>query len=239
MSNANMIGKRILVFGAHPDDIEFGCGAYLLLAKEQGATIDSVVLSKGEAGTYGDPRTREAEVRAAAEMLGAVVHFPVSPGDTRIRADLDSTLQAAKLIRSIQPHMILAPTGNRDQHPDHREVSFIVRDANRLARYGKTPGLEGTQPHATRLLLFYEISSEALRSEGFQPFVVDVSEQVDRWRQLMECHESQTRNLDYVDLQLSRARALGIQMGVQSALRFYSEGSLLVCDLSVLRSARL
>lgn len=242
MLNANMNGKRILAFGAHPDDIEFGCGALLLDAAEHGAHLDLAILSRGEAGTHGDRSTREEEARQAATLLGATIHFPSTAGDTRIRADLDTTLLVAKMIRRLRPDLILAPSGHSNQHPDHRETSRIVRDAHRLARYGKTPGLEDVDPHALQALLFYDISSEALGTDGLTPILVDVSLQVEQWKALMQCHSSQISNLDYIDLQLSRARTLGIQMGVGSALRLYSEGPLLVASsagLGALRSPRL
>ncbi len=233
-----MTGKRILVFGAHPDDIEFGCGAVLLDAAAQGAKIDLIVLSRGEAGTHGNRTIREKEALRAAELLGADIHFPSTPGDTRLRADLETKLLTAKEIRRLKPDLVLAPSGHLNQHPDHRETSRVVRDANRLARYGKTPGLENLDPHATRALLFYDISSESSGADGLVPLLVDISDQVEKWTELMKCHESQTGNVDYVDLQLSRARALGIQAGVDSALRLYSEGPLMWDSFATLFSAR-
>ena len=69
MQSVAMNGKRILAFGAHPDDIEFGCGAVLLDAAEKGASIDLVVLSKGEAGTHGNRSVRAKEALKAAETV--------------------------------------------------------------------------------------------------------------------------------------------------------------------------
>ncbi len=71
------------------------------------------------------------------------------------------------------------------------------------------------------------------------PFLVDVSGQVERWKDLMACHESQTGNLDYVDLQLSRARTLGIQYGVKYAVRLYSEGPLLWSSIAGVADAKV
>ena len=232
-----MNGKRILAVGAHPADIEFGCGPALLDAAERGAAIHIAVLSRGEAGTYGNRVAREEEARAAAALLGADIQFLATAGDTRLRADLDTTLQVAKHIRRIRPDVILAPSGHENQHPDHRETSRIVRDAYRLARYGKTPGLESHEPRKTQTFLFYDISSEALGGDGLTPILVDVSSQLERWKELMQCHASQVRSLDYVDLQLSRARTLGIQMGVKAALRLYSEGPLILESMEALSQA--
>ena len=173
-------------------------------------------------------RPERTEARKAASLMGASLQFPPTEGDTRIRANLETTLTAAKIIRQVRPDVILAPSGNTNQHPDHRETCAIARDAFRLARYGKTPGLEEALPHAAQLLLFYDISTEAVGMPGLTPLMVDISNHVEKWKTLMGCHESQTSNLEYIDLQLSRARSLGIQMGVHSAVRLYSAGPLLV-----------
>jgi N-acetylglucosamine malate deacetylase 1 len=239
MLKSIMNGKRILAFGAHPDDIEFGCGAVLLDATANEANITMVVLSKGEAGTHGDSATREAEAQKAANMLGAELQFLPSGGDTQIRADLESTQEAAKIIRQKQPDIVLCPSGHLNQHPDHRETNLMVRDAYRLARYGKTPGLGDTRPHSTSLLLFYDISSGG--SDYSNSILIDVSNHIENWKQLMECHASQIKNMDYVELQLSRARVYGIQMGVHSAIRLFSESPLLagsVSDLNPFTSQR-
>lgn len=236
-----MTGKRILAVGAHPDDIEFGCGAFLLDAVDKGAQVTLIVLSKGEAGTQGDGPTRVVEAQYAANLLGANLHFVDTAGDTQIRASLETTQVLAGEIRRLQPDIILAPTGHLNQHPDHRETNILVRDAHRLARYGKTPGLEGSNPHTAQLLLFYEITSGGEEGNGLSSFLVDVSEHVSRWKELMECHASQVKNMDYVELQLSRARVYGIQVGVHSAQRLYSESPLVANsseDLVNFRSQR-
>ena len=228
-----MNGKRIVAIGAHPDDIEFGCGGFLLDAVEKGARVTLVVLSKGEAGSQGDGSTRVVEAQYAATLLEAKLHFVKAGGDTRIRACLENTLTLASEIRRLQPDILLAPTGQLNQHPDHRETHLLVRDAHRLARYGKTPGLEDYEPHTVELLLFYEISSGASEEAGLNSILVDVSKHVGAWKELMECHASQVRDMDYVDLQLSRARTYGIQAGVHSAQRLYSESPLLAASSEV------
>ena len=222
-----MNGKRILAFGAHPDDIEFGCGAFLLDAAEKGAQLNLIVLSKGEAGTHGESSIREEESQKAANQLGADLQFLPTAGDTRIRTSLELAQEMARRIRSTKPDLILAPTGHLNQHPDHRETNLAVRDAHRLARYGKTPGLEDLEPHAAQLLLFYEISSGGSDGDGLNSVLVDISSHVEAWKELMQCHASQVKNMDYIDLQLSRARVYGIQAGVHSAQRLYSESPLL------------
>ncbi len=66
---------RILAVGAHPDDIEFGCGGILLGAAARGSEIALCLCSRGEAGSNGTPDEREAEARHAAGFLGATITF--------------------------------------------------------------------------------------------------------------------------------------------------------------------
>ena len=56
----------LLAFGAHPDDIEFGCGGVIARETQSGRSAHCVVCSKGESATRGTPRQRMAEARAAA-----------------------------------------------------------------------------------------------------------------------------------------------------------------------------
>src|SRR6516165_7847790 len=71
----------LLVFGAHPDDIEFGCGGVVALESRAGRTVHFVVCSRGEAGTHGTPRQRASEAKRAAALLGATIEFVQLDGD--------------------------------------------------------------------------------------------------------------------------------------------------------------
>ena len=57
----------LLVFGAHPDDIEFGCGGIIARETLAGRKAHFVVCSRGEAGTHGTPKQRTAEAKKAME----------------------------------------------------------------------------------------------------------------------------------------------------------------------------
>ncbi|MDD4989492.1 MAG: PIG-L family deacetylase, partial [Candidatus Pacebacteria bacterium] len=67
--------KKILVFGAHPDDVEFGCGGLLIKEIENGSKVKIVVCSLGEAGTNGTPEGRKNEAEEAAKFIGAEIEF--------------------------------------------------------------------------------------------------------------------------------------------------------------------
>ena len=60
----------VLAIGAHPDDVELGCGGTVALLAQQGRRVGILHLTRGEAGTRGTADEREAEARAAAAALG-------------------------------------------------------------------------------------------------------------------------------------------------------------------------
>ncbi len=93
-----MSEARILVFGAHPDDVEFGMGGSILAFVDQGAAVSICVLTRGESGTYGTPAVREAEMRRAAATAGAEIEI-LDFQDCRVADDYESRLRLARVIR--------------------------------------------------------------------------------------------------------------------------------------------
>ena len=60
----------LLAFGAHPDDVELGCGGVIAKAVAQGKKVGIVDLTKGELSSRGNLELRAKESEAAAEILG-------------------------------------------------------------------------------------------------------------------------------------------------------------------------
>src|SRR4051812_3737202 len=75
---------HLLVFGAHPDDIEFGCGAVVAGETRAGQSAHFVTCSRGEAGTNGTPAERSVEAEKAAKLLGATLEFVELDGDAHL-----------------------------------------------------------------------------------------------------------------------------------------------------------
>jgi len=231
--------QTILVVGAHPDDIEFGCGAILLKEAAAGARVHFVLCSRGEAGTNGSPDQREVECRTAAELVGASIEFLDCGGDSKIESTRENALKLAEAIRRHKPEVVLAPSLVENQHPDHCAVGRSVRDAARLARYAGVEELTSNEVHAIESLYFYAITPGA-EPQGATAFVVDVSEQIDSWRGVMACHASQMRTRRYLELQVSRARTLGMQAGVEYAQALWASDALFLDSLnSAPRGVRL
>ena len=152
---------RILAVGAHPDDIEFGCGGILLGEAARGSEIALCVCSRGEAGSNGTPNEREAEAREAAKLLGAAIEFFELGGDCHLEISVANNLAIARRIRAGRADVLLAPVASLDQHPDHVVVSQLCRNAARLARYGGLEELGDQTLHAIEHHLEYAITPGA------------------------------------------------------------------------------
>ena len=208
----------LLAFGAHPDDIEFGCGGIIASEARAGRAVHLVVCSHGEAGTNGTPAIRAREAKKAAKLLGATIEFVKLDGDAHLEVRAVHSLKLARIIRQRRPGVVLAPTLEQNQHPDHWRLGEIVRDATRLARYGGLKELKRLLTHAVGQLFFYAVSPAA-EPRDVQPVLVDISapEVLAAWTASMRAHASQLQTRNYVELQLARARLHGLRAGVGHA----------------------
>lgn len=214
--------NRILAVGAHPDDVEFGMGGVLLKERDAGAQLSLVITSRGEAGSSGTAEARVDEARAAARQLGADerLTFLDFGGDGQQAATPEHALAIARIIREVQPTMVFAPAPSPNQHPDHVAVGVATRDACRLARYGGLAPLRALPPHAPGSLWFYSLSTSTDVSLA-SAVLVDVSAVVEPWKALMACHQTQVSSRNYLDLQLARARQLGLMAGCDYAIALW------------------
>ncbi|MHB1732779.1 PIG-L deacetylase family protein [Ferrimicrobium acidiphilum] len=153
-----------LAIGAHPDDIEFGCGATLAKWAQQGAEIHIAILTDGRRGTWNREQdqvalalSRQDEARAAATVLGASPPTFLQQIDGELRATPSLIVRLVALLRSVRPTVLLThdPWKRYRLHPDHRIAGEVVIDALVQARdesFWPELSLPATRP--TSLLLF-------------------------------------------------------------------------------------
>jgi LmbE family N-acetylglucosaminyl deacetylase len=230
----------LLAFGAHPDDIEFGCGAVIARETRAGRKAHLVVCSHGEAGTHGTPAQRTAEAKKAAALLGASIEFLKLDGDGHLEIRATHAIRLAGIIRRMRPGVVFAPSLVENQHPDHWRLGKLVRDACRLARFGGLRELRKAPPHAIGQLFFYAVTPEAEPTD-ITPVLIDISapEIVRAWTAAMQAHASQTQARAYVELQVARARLRGLRAGVEHAMALFPNDPLVFDSLAQTgRSAR-
>jgi N-acetylglucosamine malate deacetylase 1 len=229
-----------LVFGAHPDDIEFGCGGVIASETLAGRSARFVVCSQGEASTRGTPAERSTEAEKSAALLGAALEFLALDGDAHLERRVAHALALAAIVRRVRPRIVLAPSPEENQHPDHARLGQLVRDAVRLARYGGVKELQVHPAHAIETLFFYAVTPDG-EPPGIPPILIDISAEktLAAWTAAMQAHASQAGVRNYVELHLARARVNGLRAGVGYAQALWPNDPLLLPSLTASgRSAR-
>jgi len=230
----------LLAFGAHPDDLEFGCGGVIASETRAGRAAHLIVCSRGEAATHGTPAQRTAEAKKSAKILGATVEFIKLDGDAHLEIRVAHAIKLAGILRRIRPRIVLAPSLVENQHPDHARLGRLVRDAARLARYGGLKELKASPPHSIGQLFFYALTPES-EPPDITPVMIDISapEIVATWTQAMEAHVSQITARNYIAVQLARARLYGLRAGIEHAMALFPNDPLVFDSLAQMnRSAR-
>ncbi len=193
---------NILAVGAHPDDIEFGCGGTLLKYSLSGHRIFPLVLTKGNVG--GDPSVRSREQEDAASYFGAKEIFWGDFKDTELIDSRETILKIEETIRKVSPDVVFLNYYD-DVHQDHRAAAQAGISASRYIRE----------------VLFYEVPT----TQHFDPDIfVDIMDVLEKKIELIKKHASQVdrtrvNNLTIVESMQSCANFRGYQGRVK-----YAEG---------------
>jgi LmbE family N-acetylglucosaminyl deacetylase len=185
--------KVAVAIGAHPDDVEFGCGGTLAKWAAAGCLIHHVVLTDGSKGTWdvnADTSAlvarRRDEQRKASQRLGSrgeVVFLDQIDGELTESPALVSEI--ARHIRRLRPNVVLGhdPWKRYRLHPDHRHAGFLTCDAIVVARDPHFCPEHGIAHHRPDALLLWE-ADEPDHAE-------DVSSSIDAKIAALLAHESQ------------------------------------------------
>src|SRR5947199_152456 len=146
--------RRALVVSAHPDDIEFTCGASVACWVDEGWDVRYVIVTSGQKGVQdvdADPeafgRVREAEARDAAAICGVTdVSFlgymdsELAWADARqLRSDLARQFRIHRPYRLLAVDPEIVPTSRLVNHPDHRATGIATPDITMTS--GTTPAI--------------------------------------------------------------------------------------------------
>lgn len=234
----------VLAVGAHPDDVELGCGGTLALLTRAGRRVGVLHLTGGEAGTRGTPEERRAEAEAAARTLGAAELLFLDCGDGRLRHGTAEEDAVIEVFRRLRPELLFVPAPS-DRHPDHGRAHRLVADAAFYAGLTarRPPGGPDLPPHRPATLLAY------MQHDPFEPsLVVDVSPVWDVKERALDCYRSQIHQPDEErdepptkvasrEFRLAvegRARHFGLMIGAAHGEPFWSRLPLAVGDAATL-----
>ncbi len=168
--------RKILAIGAHPDDVEIGCGGTLLNHKVYGDDVSVLTLSNGEQG--GNPSIRAYEARHASHLLGADLTL-CDLIDTGISAGKETISVIEKVLELMKPDLIYTHSKN-DAHQDHRNVYKATMVAAR----------------SVSSIECYQSPSSTIE---FKPSrFVDITKQIKSKIDLIKCYETQINKCNYL-----------------------------------------
>ena len=162
----------ILAFGAHPDDVELGCGGTIAKEVALGKKVGIVDLTRGELGTRGSAEIRDKESAAAAQILGVAIRENLNMRDGFFVNDEEHQLAVIRMIRKYRPDIVLCNAVD-DRHIDHGKGSKLVSDACFLSGLRKVETeYNGDNQEAYRPKAVYHY----IQWKNLEPdFVVDIS----------------------------------------------------------------
>ena len=178
----------ILAIGAHPDDVEMSCGATLAKEIAKGKKVGILDLTRGELGTRGSAELRDAEAKAAADILGVSVRENLDLGDGFFQNGKKEQIAIIEVIRKYQPEMVFC-NAIKDRHIDHGKGSKLASDACFLSGLRKIETVrEGTPQTAWRpKQVFHYIQWIEITPD----IVVDVTGYMDKKMEALMAYKSQ------------------------------------------------
>ena len=222
----------ILAIGAHPDDVELGCGGTIAKLISEGKTCVIVDLTRGELGTRGTDQTRHEEATESAKILGVVARENLGLKDGFLVNSEEYQLEIVKMIRKYRPEIVLANAID-DRHPDHAKAAKLVSDACFLSGLRKIETIvDGENQEVWRpKQIFHYIQWKDIKPE----FVIDISEHLEK--KLEACMAFKTQfydpkstepetpitSKDFYESLTYRAQDLGRLSGVTYAEGFTTE----------------
>lgn len=232
----------ILLFGAHPDDVEWGAGGTALTLKANGTSFGIVDLTRGEMGSRGTSEERDKEAEDAASLMGARFRENLGLPDCGVIDSVENRKQIASVIRRRRPKVVLAPYWE-DRHPDHAATGHLIRNAAVYCTLRKSN--DPNPPHKPSAYLYYLLHHFTRPS-----MVIDISDVYHRKLELLRMHASQFAKTaegfgvlplgmnDYLFGMESRDRFFGSLIGVHHGEAFVSEVPLKLGSISDLPSLR-
>ncbi|MBF2709030.1 bacillithiol biosynthesis deacetylase BshB1 [Flavobacterium soyangense] len=181
----------ILAFGAHPDDVELGCGGTIAKEIALGKKVGIIDLTRGELGTRGSVEIRNQEATNAAKILGVSARENLDMRDGFFVNDESHQMGIIKMLRKYKPEIVLCNAID-DRHIDHGKGSQLVSDACFLSGLIKIESeINGEKQEVWRPKLVYHY----IQWKHITPdFVVDITGYNDKKVEAILAYSSQFYN---------------------------------------------
>ena len=208
----------VVAVGAHPDDVEMGCGGTLAQLAKQGYRVGIVDLTDGEpTPRCPNPEVRLEEARRAAEALGVHERITLDLPNRRLFDTFDARVALAKVLRTWRPEVVIG-FGQKTPmaSPDHWQAMQITDAAVFYSRLTKWPDVfDGLPEHLISTQLYFKLDLEPFDfSPAMTHFVVDISDTLDQKMESIHCYRTQfpPEKAAFVD----RIRTIAQHMGAKA-----------------------
>jgi len=204
----------VMAVGAHPDDVEIGCGGCLARLAQQGFRVGIIDLTDGEPTPKSPgPEVRLAEARCAAEALGAAVRVTLDLPNRRLFDTVEARTLLAQEFRKYRPRLVLALGAKTPlASPDHYQAMLITEAAvfySRLSKWDEP--FEGLAPHTIPALWYYFLALRSLAPPQANCVVVDISQTLEAKLAALACYQTQFGHRPEI---LDRIRTFNQQQGL-------------------------
>jgi bacillithiol biosynthesis deacetylase BshB1 len=185
----------VIAVGAHPDDVEIGCGGTLALLAARGHRVGIVDLTDGEPTPRSSgPEERLAEAAAAARVLGVTHRENLGFPNRRLFDSFEVRVALAKVFRRWRPRVVLGIAEKTPlASPDHAQAVAITEAAVFYSRLSKWDDTFDHLPVHTvpQLLGYFLFAGVPAMPPGHWPLVVDVAGHLDTKLEAIGCYKSQ------------------------------------------------
>ncbi|MBN2023502.1 MAG: PIG-L family deacetylase [Pirellulales bacterium] len=194
MTDIHPVPVDVIAVGAHPDDVEIGCGGTLARLVQQGYRVGIIDLTDGEPtpGSAG-VEIRLEEARRAADVLGAAFRITLDLPNRRLFDTFEGRAKLATELRRWRPRLVLGlGEGTPMASPDHRQAAILTEAAvfsSRLVKWEDQFG--GLAPHRVSRLLWYYLVFGGLAPAPANALVFDIGDALEKKIAAIACYESQ------------------------------------------------
>ena len=225
----------ILAFGAHPDDVELGCGGTVAKEVSKGKKVGIIDLTRGELGTRGSVDLRDQESQLASNVLGLELRENLNFKDGFFQNNESNQIEIIKVIRKYRPEIVLC-NAEDDRHIDHPKAAELVSSACFLSGLRKIETIDnGKNQKEWRPKNVYHY----IQWKNSSPdFLVDISGFISIKLEAIKAYSSQfydpnsnepetpISSKNFIDNVINRSADLGRLINVEHAEGFTSKKSL-------------
>lgn len=216
---------RVLVFSAHPDDLDFGCSGTVAEWVKEGREVYYCILTDGSKGKFtkisdhGIIKIREKEQKNAAKVVGAKDIIFLRERDSELQNTKELRKKLVEVIREIKPDIVMCfdPANNSFDnfyrfHRDHRTSGEIVFDA-----IYPDAGSEAFFPELTKDYPPHKIKEAWFYATDKPNVFVDISETIEKKFEALRQHKSQIIDFKKVE---ERVKSWASEFGKRAKVKY-------------------